>query len=92
MSSKGGVGLEGRHLYELKEKIDRDWMAMYTKLPVMEMGNAAGESAAQAAQVYVYLYHVCRSCLIVHNLVLFRYRKAFEMSRRICRSCFMKPE
>eukprot|EP01031_Cornospumella_fuschlensis_P025780 gene25780-31130_t len=36
VSSKGGVGLEGRHLYELKEKIDRDWMAMYTNLPAMD--------------------------------------------------------
>ncbi|RYG65775.1 hypothetical protein EON64_11240, partial [archaeon] len=55
VSSKGGVGLEGRHLYELKEKIDRDWMAMYTQLPVMDMAGGSRDERG-AAQVSMYTY------------------------------------
>jgi hypothetical protein len=36
VASKGGMGVEGAYLWDLKEKIDREWMAMYQVLPSMD--------------------------------------------------------
>eukprot|EP00597_Dinobryon_sp_UTEXLB2267_P005722 CAMPEP_0170061660 /NCGR_PEP_ID=MMETSP0019_2-20121128/3152_1 /TAXON_ID=98059 /ORGANISM="Dinobryon sp., Strain UTEXLB2267" /LENGTH=460 /DNA_ID=CAMNT_0010267561 /DNA_START=498 /DNA_END=1879 /DNA_ORIENTATION=+ len=36
VASKGGLGVEGAHLWQLKDHIDRQWMAGYQNLPSME--------------------------------------------------------
>jgi selenide,water dikinase len=36
VASKGGLGVEGRHMWKLKDRIDRKWMAGYQELPSME--------------------------------------------------------
>lgn len=36
VSTKAGVCVEGEFIYELKDKIDRNWMKMYQELPNRE--------------------------------------------------------
>ncbi len=44
MASKGGVGVEGAHLWDLKDRIDRVWMDGYgALLPSMEEMEARRE-------------------------------------------------
>lgn len=45
IASKGGMALEGEFLWTLKDKIDRNFMAMYQQLPSMEEMSSATNGA-----------------------------------------------
>lgn len=48
IASKGALALEGAHLWELKDRIDRNWMLGYQQLPVM--GSSLSSPGAKATQ------------------------------------------
>lgn len=37
VASKGGVGIEGKYLWDLKDRIDRTWMQGYQLFPDVEL-------------------------------------------------------
>ena len=49
IATKGGLALEGSHLWTLKDKIDRQWMRGYQQLPSMEEMQQRRRKAAEVS-------------------------------------------
>lgn len=50
VASRGAYGAEGKHMWVLKDHIDRKWMKMYQELPPMEEEKSGTPSSRQNAK------------------------------------------